>query len=133
MYCNNCGSIVGKQSKFCPNCGAPLDVSVVKVVDASEGTQVVEQTVPVAPGYAASTQTVAVVSQGGASPLSIAAFVLSFFLVIIPCILALVDLTGNRPEYSHTLSIAALVIDCISLIIWIALFGSFGSLLYFFL
>ncbi len=117
-FCTYCGNKLPDDAAFCPDCGAPVEKDAVKSPAATE----IPQSEPIyeEPKYEAHApeqpQTKSVIKEKRKnSPLSIIAFVLSFFgwLGLPAAALGVLDLVKGNKEKKHGFSIAAVIIGVI--------------------
>lgn len=130
MYCGNCGTQT--DGKYCPNCGAELLTEKEGVTGKSVETNpennngntinsLPNNNLPNTSAYAAAQQT-----KKKFTPLGIAAIILAFLgpLAFIGLVLGVVDIIKDKSKtFKHGLSIAAIVISCLTLLIFFSGLG----------
>ncbi len=126
MFCRNCGHILKSDSRFCPNCGLPIDTADQGV--SNNGVISDEVTVGAPPQNTVieiPNANPPQVKKKKVSGLSIAAFVLALTVILCPIalILAIIDLIVNKGK-KHVFSIIAIVISILFIISW-----SFGTIM----
>ncbi len=138
MFCSSCGNEISENSKFCPNCGAPVEVATEEVVysePVQEGAPVYEEAPQPAPVYSAPQPTYTAPQKPASKGLGIGAIICSALALVFAatcCLTPVAVILGSVglilgicaacKAHTKTLGIVSIILGVASVILSVLIF-----------